>query len=860
MRLLLLICVGWFLRSATQVYGQGVRGKVTTQAGEALPYTNVLVQGTSLGTLSNAEGEYQLSLSAGTYTLVFQYLSFKTVTRTVTIQSDWITLPIKLEEQPLTLGQADVGKGKEDPAYTVMRRAIAKARFHQLQVIGYTARAYTRSTALPTKIPLLLERSLKKEGVQEGKAFLNESVAEISYARPATYKQRVISTRNSLDNSIPTPNQYVLASFYSPEIAATISPLSPKAFSAYKFEYEGFFEDRGEIVNKIKVIPRAYGEGVFKGSIFILEDRWSIHSLDLQTVSSGLQVSVKQVCSPIQNIWMPVNQQFKIKGGYLGFAGEFGYVVSLKYDQLRIDPALKEDITLSDHKKEPEKATATSRKQKLDQLITEQKDFSTKNFRKLVKEFEKEQKKERKAEGDDLRVVRNDSITIDSLANRRDTTYWQTLRPIPLTPTEVKSYQWQDSIKIVKMERQAKDSIRTDSTRFRPLHLLLGHTYKLSAQQQLQYSSPLMSLQYNTVEGFVMDASLRYTRRWEADCRWSVQPLLRYAAGRRDFLGTLQTEYRTRRWNTRLEAGNYRYQLNPQEPISPSLNTFTTLYFKQNFVHLLQKDFVKASYEHQYLADVLSLRGSFELARRHDLSNLENPFSIFRWPERTFRPNQPEHLSGTPTGFDPHEGLWMELSATLRPWQRYAIRNGQKRYWYNNGPTFEFLYRKAFALTEASPTFDFVSVGIRHRFDTSARSDFQLSAEAGTFLGQRRLYFADYAHFLGNEFWIQTGDPLRQFRMLPLYQYSTDSRFFKAHALWTTSRLVITQLPFVRMAGIKETLQLHYLHTPATAHYTEMVYGLDGLFRLFRVEVVGQFMNGRYQSTGLRIGTQLRLR
>ncbi len=265
---------------------------------------------------------------------------------------EFLELNVALEEQPLNLDAAKVGRGKEDPAYSVMRRAIAKARFHQLQVRSYTARAYTRSTALPTKIPFLLERRLKKEGVQEGKAFLNESMTEITYRRPNTYNQKILSTRNSLDNSTPTPNQYVLASFYSPEVGGATTPLSPKAFAYYKFEYEGFFEDRGEIVNKIKVIPKAYGEGTFRGSLYIIEDRWAIHSFDLETIYQGLKIRVKQLFSPVQNVWLPINQQFRIEGGYLGFAGEFKYVVSMNYQKLNIDPNLKEDITILDHKKE----------------------------------------------------------------------------------------------------------------------------------------------------------------------------------------------------------------------------------------------------------------------------------------------------------------------------------------------------------------------------------------------------------------------------------------------------------------------------------------------------------------------------
>lgn len=68
----------------------------------------------------------------------------------------------------------------------------------------------------------------------------------------------------------------MLASFYDPTVGDAVSPLSPKAFGYYKFEYEGSFREGDLEVNRIKVIPRSYGEGVFKGKIYIIENTWAI--------------------------------------------------------------------------------------------------------------------------------------------------------------------------------------------------------------------------------------------------------------------------------------------------------------------------------------------------------------------------------------------------------------------------------------------------------------------------------------------------------------------------------------------------------------------------------------------------------
>ena len=123
------------------------------------------------------------------------------------------------------------------------------------------------------------------------------------------------------------------------------------------------------------------------------------------------------------------------------------------------------------------------------------------------------------------------------------------------------------------------------------------------------------------------------------------------------------------------------------------------------------------------------------------------------------------------------------------------------------------------------------------------------------------VFFPDFKHFQGNEFFFQLGDPVSSFRMLPYYQYSTRSRFAEAHIMGEFRQLLITQLTLVRLAGLKENVFVHYLATPASRNYTEIGYGLDGLipgFPFFRVEVVGQVQGVRYVGTGFLVGTTLR--
>ena len=59
------------LISLTETYAGGLRGRITTQQNEPLPYAGIVVKGTSNGTMANAEGSYEFVLEPGSYEIIF---------------------------------------------------------------------------------------------------------------------------------------------------------------------------------------------------------------------------------------------------------------------------------------------------------------------------------------------------------------------------------------------------------------------------------------------------------------------------------------------------------------------------------------------------------------------------------------------------------------------------------------------------------------------------------------------------------------------------------------------------------------------------------------------------------------------
>ncbi|MGB6038093.1 MAG: carboxypeptidase-like regulatory domain-containing protein, partial [Cryomorphaceae bacterium] len=125
-------------------YSQGVRGRVIDQEGNPLSFTTIFIPETGSGSVTNINGTYEIKLSPGTYNLNYQYLGYASTTKKVTVVDNWITLDVVLTKQAYTLNAAEIDGGKEDPAYKIMRKAIAKSSFHRQQVEKYTCNVYLK--------------------------------------------------------------------------------------------------------------------------------------------------------------------------------------------------------------------------------------------------------------------------------------------------------------------------------------------------------------------------------------------------------------------------------------------------------------------------------------------------------------------------------------------------------------------------------------------------------------------------------------------------------------------------------------------------------------------------------------------
>jgi hypothetical protein len=869
MRPIVVFCI--LFLSTIWCKGGGIKGTIKAEDGTSLQYATIYVRQIATGVVSDINGNFEVALKPGWYDVQWQYLGYESVVRKIEVKDEWIVIDIVMKTHTVVLQSVTVRADQEDPAYAIMRRAIAKAKYHTQQLDSYTARVYIKGKGQLKDYPWIAKKAMEKEGITKDRLFIQESVSDIKYTRPNKFEEKVIAVYTTGKNeSRASPNAYVFGSFYESEIAETISPLSPKSFSYYRFEYQGTFKDRGFDISKIKVTPRSRGDNVVEGTLNIVEDWWSIHSLDFNVTKLGITANVKQIYNPIEEkVWLPVSQTFKVTGKIFGFEFEGSYQATMKDYKITLNPALPPDIVVVDEKtekksekKEPEPVKKKEVKtKKTAEKLAKGEQVTDKELRQLVKDYEKEEKKGSK-EPD---VISETSFSVDSLAYKKDSIFWSDVRPTPLSKEEVRGYKKEDSLAEADRKKNEGDTLRHSGKKnksgFQPWDILTGDNYQLTKTSSFRIHTPYGG--FNTVEGVNVIYRTSLYKRWvvkdstgktSKNYRLEISPVLRYSFARDKLTGFLRTEFRAKNYRIWAEGGRYIQQFNAIEPIHSFVNTFTTLLEGKNYMKLYERDFIDLNYRQRF-NDKYTLRSYWTLARRYELFN-NTSYTLFNSNREKYTPNAPANIEVPSTSFQPNNAFIGSVALDARPWQKYRIRNGNRQRVNNSTPVFTLEYRKGFPdIFNSAVRFDQAEVTVRKQIKLGIRGTLELTARGGTFFNNTRMYFMDYKHFMGNRTPFITGDPNSTFRLLDYYRYSTSDDYLEGHAHYHFRKFLLTYLPRARMLGLSENVFVNHL-TTRNIQYSEVGYSIDGILRIFRVEGAMGFQDLKFNDAnfGFRIG------
>ncbi|TLX71174.1 hypothetical protein E9993_21135 [Labilibacter sediminis] len=856
-----------FICTSHAADAQKLQGKVTSLDGESIPFASIYIKELTTGTTTNLDGEYSIQFTPGTYHVFFQALGFSRIEEVVVIKDKDIIKNIVLKPQDYKIKEVRVYSGKEDPAYAIMRKSISLAPYFLRQVKHFKANVYLKGGLDMKKVPRLFRKQLKEEGIEQGQTYVAESVNEIKFDAPNKYEHTQISKQSTIpDDSETDVMQFINYSFYDSDDELAISPLSRKAFSFYRFRYEGFFQQGEFYVNKIKVTPKRKNQKLFEGYIFIVDQLWNIHSVDLMNEQFFGKIRVKQVQEPVKGkAWLPVSHMFDVDVKVMGFKLTANYGGSVKYSVVELDEDLPVPASLKkayfDQEQEvleEEKLNLTKNQQKIEDLLKKD-DLNTREMLKLSRLMEKEnEEREHKGKGLELENFgSNYKVVKDTV--KRDSVDWDKMRSIPLSKKELQSLQVKDSLELVRAQAK-NDTTKTkkEKTAFQKKlgHLLYGRKYYVGDSTLTIRHDGLAGMNaagFNAVDGWTYQQSFELIKRIDSVHRVSVKPALKYAFNRKQFLWKVHSNYTflpLKRGLVGFNVGQWSNNFNELTGVSPFINSISSLFFKDNYMRLYQDNYLKAGLSFD-IANGLRFRGRVAY---HAYDRLENSTNYsWGYPSIDYKPNN-DLYHHPDAAFDSRKSFDVLASLSYTPKHYYRIVKGKKRMVHSDYPTFAFEYRAAYdGVLESESSFEMMELSVNQDLEWSYMYGLDYEFKAGYYFSQSDMHFSQYSHMNTSQIPISFKNWKNNFNLLNDYEYSTNEWYLEGHVAFSTPYLMFKYLPFLQDKLWNENLYLHHLTQPYFKNYNEIGYGISQIFLMMNVGVFAGFEDFEFARWGARL-------
>lgn len=802
-----------------------IKGTIKDENGKPLPYVNIYIENTYIGTTSNELGKYELnSKDQKNIHLIFQHLGFKTQKHWVTSTQVPYQLDITLLEENYELKELVINTS-ENPTNEIIKNAIVARKKNAAKTDKFEADFYSRGVFKAKNIPKKFmgieigDFDGNLDSTRSGIIYQSETVSKIKFEKPNNLKEEIIASKiagndNGFSYNTALNTNYDFYENYVNFGINMVSPIATNAFNYYKYKLESTFIDaNNQLINKIKVTPKRDKEPVFEGFIYIVENSWAIYGIDLDIKGYRMQEPILENMKLIQNfsynettkVWAKNIQSLDFSAGIFGmkFTGKFTHV------------------------------------------------FSNYQFK----------------EGFDKKTFGKELVSFATNANKKEADFWDTTRPVPLTTEEFKNYIQKDSIQTIRKSATYLDSIDAKGNQFKLDKLITGYTYKNSFKKwsiNYQGLSNIASFGFNTVQGYNLESGFSY-RKWndETGKYTFISSTFNYGFAE-DRLRVKGNYYH--RFNNKNNAyisvsgGSSINQFNGNEPISAIVNSVSTLFFKNNFMKLYNKEFVDVNYGRE-VANGLFISGKLLYENRRALLNTTD-YTVVKNND-IYSSNDPlQPLNFTSTPFNPHHVFKFQLGTRIRFGQKYISRpDGKINIQNDNYPVISLNYEKAFGATHKNHQYDLISGVIDFTKTLGNKGDFGLRIKAGKFFGAQNIAFVDFKHFNGNLTHVNImNNSLNSFNLLPYYSHSTNDAYVETHIEHNSKGYLMNKIPLLNKLQWNLIGGFHQILIPNAKPYQEVTIGFDhigwGKFRFLRIDYVRSYQNG-FQGDGVMFGIKL---
>lgn len=799
-----------------------IKGKVTDTKGEPLPFASVYLKGTTKGTTTNVDGNYQFELPEGKHIVVCQYVGFQKEELEITLSTNPLTHNFKLKPNETSLKEVVVKQG-ENPALAIIKKTIKKRSYYNKKLDGFSAEAYIKGNIKLDDVAksgfimnMLGEGKSKNKKDssktddnlledQKGIIFLSESISEIAYKRPDKLKTIVKSSRVSGSSQSYGLNEPILINLYENNVQISsqisprgfISPIAETALLNYKYELLSAYIEDGKLINRIKVIPRRKFEPLFSGIIDIIENEWRLHAVDL-LVDKDHQLDmidtlfIKQLFVPVKDILMVKDQSFKVKLKLFGFGFTGNFVQTFSEYELNYDPK--------------------------------------KYFNKYEKEY-----------------------TAEALTHTAG--YWDTIRPVPLDEDEKRDYVKKDSIQ--QVEKSKKDSVVVSKNTLKSV-VFRGFVKRWPKKASLKVD-PIIGINnfnWNTAEGLNYSLAVRFRRILDEDRSILTKVSTRYGVSNKQFnakVGLFYNYGKTNKSTLSIQGGRYVFQYNNEEPVDLLVNSLYTLFYGRNYLKIYQSIFAQVQYNYRHISG-FQFNSLLSYQDRYALPNTE--FFSFRNNDVQFTANYPTELLRNE--IPNHQALIWKSKISYQPGRKYIKYPDRIESTASKYPTFGAGFTIAKMIFGSDVDFSKWEASMTDDMNFNLLGQLNYRIKVGGFLSNQESTIIDYTHFNGNQI-VLASPYLNSFQLASYYANSNTERFYTTiHAEHHFYGLLTNKIPLFRRLKWYLVAASNMYYVIRTNNYIEVSAGLENigfkLFRFIRVDGVVGYSNLTNPVYGVRIG------
>ena len=393
----------------------------------------------------------------------------------------------------------------EQRAYadSIMDRVIFFAPFYERIVDEYKAELYIKGWANIRKKNHLLRfipsMFRMKKGVRE---YMMETYSELHYTAPDIYDQKVkasVGTTSELWELDGRLLEYFHINIYSSTLLydKLLSPLAANAKKYYTYYIDSIMGEAHNREFRIRFMPKSKSFQLVGGYMIVSDNVWSVREIRFSGRSEMLrfnnQVRMGQVGS--KDEFLPVHFNVDATFRLLGNVIDGSYTAVLDYKDI--------------HQKDPAAAAGRNR-------LKSKYDLS-------------------------------DSYTLltDTNAYQRDTAYFNTLRPIPLTPHEQTLYEDFFLRRDTLLYKKKPKNKRLEFWGQIGDALVSRYTVDFAKMGSVRCSpliNPLL-LSYSGSNGFSYRQEFKYNRLFTGDRLLRVVPKLGYNFKRKEFYWSINSDF-----------------------------------------------------------------------------------------------------------------------------------------------------------------------------------------------------------------------------------------------------------------------------------------------------------------------------